>query len=272
MVSSYAQRQEHSAPTTWSDSQIPRERAKTIMACNKEACVKLLSFDIEIANVFDLRPGEDLEQYAPFDISVAATAIDGGEERLWYSSDDAGRPLVAMTRDKTCELLRYLKKMQTKGYTVCAWNGLHFDLRWIAYVAQERELAAEIARNCCDPMFQFFNQRGFPVSLEAVARGMGIKQGKLMQAADAPRQWCAGNHQAVMDYVLQDCRLTNLIIRRIAAGKEILWITKSGELRQEPMVALKTVAAVLQDPEPDQTWMTNPLPRRRFHQWLHNQK
>ena len=32
----------------------------------------LISFDIEIANVFTLQPGEDLDRYAPFDISVAA--------------------------------------------------------------------------------------------------------------------------------------------------------------------------------------------------------
>ena len=31
-----------------------------------------VSFDIEIANIFELKPGEDLDQYGPFDISCAA--------------------------------------------------------------------------------------------------------------------------------------------------------------------------------------------------------
>lgn len=230
--------------------------------------VKLLSVDIEIANVFELKPGEDLDSYGPFDISVAATVVDGGEERLWYSADGDGRPMMALTRDKARELLRYLQAMQTKGYTVCAWNGLSFDLRWIGHVAQDRVLAAAIALQCCDPMLQFFNQRGFPVSLAAVAKAMGIKQGKLMHASEAPVQWRAGNHRAVMDYVIQDCRLTNEIVRRIVSGKEILWITKTGGTCSEPMAVLKPVAAVLQDPEPDQAWMDRPLPRRKFCGWL----
>jgi hypothetical protein len=51
--------------------------------------MKLLSFDIEISDVFELGKYEDIEKYAPFHISVAATAIDDGEERVWYSKDDA---------------------------------------------------------------------------------------------------------------------------------------------------------------------------------------
>jgi hypothetical protein len=76
--------------------------------------MKLLSFDIEISDVFELGKHEDIEKYAPFHI------------------------------------------------------------------------------------FQFFNQAGFPVGLEKVAEGMGIPQKKLMDGADAPKQWRAGNHQEVM--------------------------------------------------------------------------
>ncbi len=47
--------------------------------------MKFLAFDIEISNVFNLRAGEDIEKYAPFDVAVAATQIAGGEHRLWFS-------------------------------------------------------------------------------------------------------------------------------------------------------------------------------------------
>jgi hypothetical protein len=30
---------------------------------------KRVSFDIEISNIFELAPGEDLDKYGPFDIS-----------------------------------------------------------------------------------------------------------------------------------------------------------------------------------------------------------
>ena len=41
--------------------------------------MQLLSFDIEISDVFELDKYEDMEKYAPFHISVAATAIHNGE-------------------------------------------------------------------------------------------------------------------------------------------------------------------------------------------------
>ncbi|MCK5706216.1 MAG: hypothetical protein KAI43_01090 [Candidatus Aureabacteria bacterium] len=54
--------------------------------------MKILSFDIELSDVFDLKPYEDLEKYAPFHISVAATSIYGEEDKIWYSRDKEGNP------------------------------------------------------------------------------------------------------------------------------------------------------------------------------------
>ena len=49
--------------------------------------MKLLSYDIELSDVFELGEHEDMEKYAPFHISVAATAIHEGDEQLWYSTN-----------------------------------------------------------------------------------------------------------------------------------------------------------------------------------------
>jgi len=62
--------------------------------------MKLLSFDIEISDVFDLEKNEDIEKYAPFHISVAATAVHNGEERLWYSEDENGTPAIDLTQER----------------------------------------------------------------------------------------------------------------------------------------------------------------------------
>jgi hypothetical protein len=230
--------------------------------------MQLLSFDIEIAEVFDLKENEDLEKHGPFHIAVASTVIHDGEARVWYSMDEGRVPLVSMTREKARELLLYLRHMQANGCMVCAWNGLGFDLRWLGYNAGDMGLAAEVALNAYDPMFQFFNQRGFPVGLESVARAMGIKQQKLMQAAEAPKHWRAGNHKVVMDYVVGDSEMTNQVVGAIAERREVCWITRDGSLRKEPMPTLKTVRQVLQDPEPDQSWMSAPIPRTKFTHWL----
>ena len=125
--------------------------------------------------------------------------------------------------------------MQDDGFMVCAWNGLGFDLQWIGYNAGNMKLAREVALNLYDPMFQFFNQRGFPVSLAAVAQAMGIAQSKLMTGEDAPKQWHAGNYKEVMDYVLGDSQMTSLIVKEIIKQKKITWITQKGDRKSEPL-------------------------------------
>ena len=229
--------------------------------------MQLLSFDIEISNLFTLNKNEDIEKYAPFDISVAATAIHNGEERVWYSKDDTGRPALNITKQRAHELLGYLDQMQQQGAMVCAWNGLGFDLKWIGHQANDITLAARIALKIYDPMFQFFNQTGYPVALAKVAKGMGIEQEKLMDGADAPRQWQAGHHQQVMDYCLGDCQITNLVITTIQKDHQIQWITRNNMIKTQSMPRLKTVEEVIQDPVPNQSWMKDPLPKIQFYKW-----
>ncbi|HSW49300.1 MAG TPA: hypothetical protein VLH09_03955 [Bryobacteraceae bacterium] len=231
--------------------------------------MRYLSFDIEIADEFVLKPGEDLLDHAPFHIAVAATVEGGGSSRLWFSAGPGGQPKVEMDRSKARELLAFLLQTQQDGWQVFAWNGLSFDLRWIGHNAGDMETAARVALGLYDPMFQFFNQRGFPVSLAAVGEAMGVSQTKLMNAAEAPREWRKGNHQRVMDYVVGDCRITNQIVEAIRQQGRVMWRTKSGSLSTESMPKLKTVAEVLRDPEPDQSWMKGPgMKRSKFVEWL----
>jgi hypothetical protein len=234
--------------------------------------MKLLSFDIEIADVFKLGKNEDIEKYAPFHISVAATAIHEGEERLWYSKDEDDKPALTLSEAHARELLAYLEHMQEQDYMVCAWNGLNFDLKWIGHQANDIALAASIALKSYDPMFQFFNQAGFPVGLTKVAQCMGVTQEKLMDGADAPQQWCDGNHQLVMDYCMGDCQITNQIILAIEKAKAVRWMTAKGKVSSKPMPRLKTVEEVINDPEPDQSWMDTPIPKLKFHEWLQYSK
>ncbi len=229
--------------------------------------MKLLSFDIEISDVFELGQHEDMEKYAPFNISVGATAIHNGEERVWYSEEE-GQPALNLTRERAHDLLDYLDKMQQEGFMVCAWNGLSFDLKWLGHQAGDMALAARIALKSYDPMFQFFNQAGFPVGLGKVAEGMAIPQEKLMNGADAPKQWRAGNHQEVMDYCLGDCQMTNLIVCSIQEVRQVRWVTARGHISSKPMARLKSVEEVIQDPEPDQSWMDKPMPKTKFYEWV----
>ena len=230
--------------------------------------MKILSFDIEISDLFDLGKHEDLEKYAPFHISVAATAIHTGEERVWYSQDEEGRPALNLTQQRAHELLEYLEQMQQMEFMVCAWNGLSFDLKWIGNQADDMALAARIALKSYDPMFQFFNQTGFPVGLAKVAQAMGISQQKLMDSADAPREWREGNYQKVMDYCLGDCQMTNLVVLAIQKARQTRWVTGRGHISSKPTPRFKSVEEVIRDPEPDQSWMDTPIPKVKFYKWV----
>jgi len=230
--------------------------------------MKLLSFDIEISDIFELGRYEDMEKYAPFNISVAATAVYGGEERVWISKNEEGMPALNLTRHQAHNLLEYLENMQQKEFMVCAWNGLSFDLKWIGYQAEDIPLASRIALKSYDPMFQFFNTAGFPVGLAKVAQAMGVSQEKLMEGADAPKEWRAGNYKRVMDYCLGDCQMTNLIIKAILEAQQVRWVTARGTVGSKPMPSLKTVEEVIRDPGPDQSWMDTPIPKEKFYSWL----
>lgn len=227
-----------------------------------------MAFDIEIANVFEVAPGEDLERYGPFDISCAALATDRGEVRHWFKKDASGAPQRCLDAAGASDMLRVLREAQLAGVQVCAWNGLSFDARWLGWVARDMRLAAQLALDLYDPMFQFVVQRGFPVGLAAVADGLGLEQKKLMHGADAPKEWAGGNHAKVLEYVAADCVITELVVAQIEKLGEVRWRTKKGGVSSEPMPKLERVRDLLHRPLPDVSWMSEPLRREKFYEWL----
>jgi len=229
--------------------------------------VKLLSFDIEISDVFDLAPREDMERHAPFHVAVAATAVEGGKELVWFSEEEDGRPSLNLARERAHDLLEYLAGKQQDGFAVCAWNGLGFDLKWIGRQAGDMALAARIALKSYDPMFQFFNVAGCPVALAKVSEAMEVPMEKLMDGADAPKEWRAGNHRRGMDYCLGDCQMTNQIVLAIQEARQVRWTTSRGSVSSKPMPRLKPVEEVIRDPGPDQSWMDTPIPKGKFYAW-----
>lgn len=81
--------------------------------------MKIVGFDIEISNVFDLRPGEDIDKYAPFDVAVAATQIHGGEHRLWFSTDAGGYGPFATLRAPVALLRSQAARKDVKSWESC---------------------------------------------------------------------------------------------------------------------------------------------------------
>ena len=227
-----------------------------------------VAFDIELANIIDLAPGEDLDAHAPFDIACAAAADANGGLWHWFCREPVGTPARQLDGLLARDMLAWLREHQQRGVRVCAWNGLSFDLRWLGHVADDMPLAREVALDLIDPMFQFFVQRGFPVGLAKVAEAMGVVEAKLMSGEDAPKRWAAGEHQLVLDYVAGDCRITDAVVACIEKERAVRWRTKRGTLSSEPMRELLPVRALLDAPLPDTSWMSDPLPRSKFTAWL----
>lgn len=228
----------------------------------------LAAFDIEISNVFDLGHGQDLLDFAPFDISVAATEVQGGDQRLWYTKTASGSPGPNLDKSGARELLYYLHQLQSSGHRLVAWNGLSFDLRWIGHVAEDMDRARAVALDLYDLMFQFFKVAGFPVGLAKVAEGFGLSMKKLMDGADAPVRWQAGDYESVFDYVQGDVALTLLVAKKIEEHGEVRWVTQRGRTSSKRIGGLRQVKDCLRDPMPDQSWMDTPMQESNFSGWL----
>jgi hypothetical protein len=167
-------------------------------------------------------------------------------------------------------LLDYLCKMAADGFTILTWNGLGFDFDVLA----EETAAAVLCRDCAlshvDMMFHIVCTLGYPVALDKAAQGMGLP-GKPagMSGVKAPAIWAQGRHKEVLDYVAQDVRMAMQIAEAADKRCKFEWITRKGTKSQMPLPrGWLTVRDALTLPEPDTSWMSNPMKRRDFIAWL----
>jgi RNase_H superfamily len=231
---------------------------------------RYLAFDIETAkNV----PGEDFNwrPHRPLGISCAATLASGeAQPRVWHSKTKQGTPDKQMSRTDVRELVQYLAKMAHSGYTILTWNGLGFDFD----ILSEESAAAASCKECAlahvDMMFHVFCELGFPIGLEKAAQGMGLP-GKPpgMSGIKAPALWVQGRFKEVLDYVAQDVRTAMQLAQMCEHRKKLEWITRKGTKSSMPLPkGWLTVKEALKLPEPDTSWMSDPLPRSDFTAWL----
>ena len=97
---------------------------------------------------------------------------------------------------------------------------------------------------------------------------MGVAQKKSMSGAEAPKAWARGEHARVLEYVHGDCQLTLEVARRIESTRGVRWITKKGTAATERIAKLLSARELLKLPPPDQSWMTTPIRRERFFDWI----
>jgi hypothetical protein len=119
-------------------------------------------------------------------------------------------------------------------------------------------------------MFHVVCSLGYPVALAKAAQGMGLP-GKPagMSGVQAPKLWAEGRHAEVLEYVAQDVRIALQIALAGETRRRLEWITRKGTKGTMPLAkGWLSVQEALVLPEPDTSWMSNPMKRRDFIRWF----
>ena len=231
---------------------------------------KYLAFDIETAAEV---PGPDFNwrPHRPLGITCAAALPTDGEEAIvWQGSTTRGTPAKRMSTDEVARLVARLAELVADGYTLLTWNGLGFDFDILAEESGSLAPCRQLALNHVDMMFHVFCDRGFPVALDKAALGLGIP-GKPpgMSGLLAPQLWAQGRHQEVVDYVKQDVRITLQVAETCERERRFRWMTRKGSTSTMDLKrGWLNVKEALLLPEPDTSWMSSPIAKSQFTQWL----
>lgn len=231
---------------------------------------KFVAFDIETAKIV---PGEDFhwQPHRPLGIAcIASLSSDEAEPRIWLTRDAAGQPAGQMSAADVAAFVEFLSDAVGRGGMPLSWNGLAFDFDILAEESQRLDDCRALALGHVDMMFQVVCEKGFPVSLQSAASGLGVA-GKLKGVAgvDAPVLWAQGQHGKVLEYVAQDVRTTLAVALEAERRKSFAWTTRKGTVSTMPLKrGWLPVAEALKLPLPDTSWMSSPPARGKFMGWL----
>lgn len=251
--------------------------------------MKYLSFDLEICK--ELPEDEDWEQYRPLGISCAATLRSGDHRPIkWYPNQSMSMPGEgAMSKPELLKLIDYMDEQVDYGFIPLTWNGLKFDFDVLAEESGDKVSCRKLALNHVDMMFHFFCMKGFPLSLKAASKGMKL-EGKTegMSGALAPILWQGNDERLieldredltkmsaldqrfyVLKYVAQDVIATLRLAEAIDKAGQLNWTSKKGRPNSAGFrKGFLTVSQALKLPRPSTSWMSDPIKREEFYQWI----
>lgn len=224
-----------------------------------------VAFDIETT---ELAPDRASGQLPP--VACAAIALaDGTDEALFLPAAAPPGTYDAealLTRDGAIRVVRRIEELVAAGGTLVSWNGAGFDLPVLARASGLQAECARLALGGIDMMFQVLATKGWPIKLAVALEGMGLP-GKTGDGAEAVTLWREGRHQEVLDYCAADARRT-LQLAVAADGGTLRWRSSKGAPQSLSLAGgWRTVAECLELPEPDTSWMDQPLRRSDLVGW-----
>lgn len=215
-------------------------------------------------------------EYRPFGITCAALAwLDGPDIKTtpihgWEFSPDDDTPAPRMSKPECQYLVKQLQQLVEHGYTLLTWNGLGFDFDVLAEESGMLVECAELAIHHVDMMFHFFCIHGYPLGLDAAAKGMHLSgKSQDVSGSKAPAMWASGEFQLVLDYVQQDVRATLQVGLAVEKDQGLSWTAKSGKLKYVHLPAWMTAEQAMYDIRvPNTRWMGDGAwSRSKFYGW-----
>jgi hypothetical protein len=238
-------------------------------------------FDIE--TVKQAPPGNVVKE--PLGITCIGLAIEGDAKgRVWHPERTEDGDLDRkMDVEHICSFIDFLWDFTSEeGQELVSWNGLSFDFQVLAVETRDCEgyfeKCVKLALTHIDAMFAFFQYKGYPLSLSAAAKGVGVgRKHQGIAGAEAPLLWRRGLEQQkrVLAYVLQDAKLTVDVYRAMVNTGYLEWSSRSGrkqlwilpERKGRPYLP-KVEGIIDSMTPPDNSWMDKPIFRESFHAWL----
>ncbi len=212
--------------------------------------------------------GNDWKRFCLLGITCAAAASSDGGLWNWYAHDAAGKFTDKMSRSQCHQLVDDLQWL-SDDYEILTWNGLGFDFDILNQEARHQQgYCKELALNHIDMMLHFFASKGYPLGLDAAAKGMNLPgKPEGMTGAKAPELWASGEYHKVLDYVSWDVKNTLAVAEAVEATGRLDWTARSGRPNSWLCSKWLTAKEAMALPEPDVSWMSDPWPRSKFYGW-----
>ena len=225
--------------------------------------MKYVALDIETIKPFSL--DEDWRDKRP--LGIACVGLATPDETWLIANQDYGQPVC---QEDLASLVRNLVDLTAGEYTLVTWNGLGFDLQILGEEAGSVHQCQHLARSHVDMMFQVHCVKGFPISLAAALAGTGVgEKTEGVTGAETAMLWEAGEYQKVYEYCMHDTKLTRELAEYGERNHRLQWISQRGRRQQVNLpTGWHPVELMRRFPEPDTSWMTRPIPRSQFTDWL----
>ncbi|MYH71336.1 MAG: hypothetical protein F4153_01955 [Acidimicrobiia bacterium] len=235
------------------------------------AKARFAAFDLETRELIDNKR-HGLEKGALGVTCIGLMLTGQHTAEMWYGNEPNEQIASQMSRDQLSKFVDRLKSLADDGFTIATWNGLSFDFRVLAAESGRYEDCRALALRHVDMMFNIFCEKGWPVGIAQVASGMGLR-GKTqgMDGLEAVRIWNEEPHrrQEVIHYAANDVHLTLELAELVSKQKVLRWSSLRGNPQQLSLPrGWLTCELADQLPEPDNSWMDDPLERSDFTDWF----